>query len=78
MCKNINAWGRSLRILMGVIFVGNGAYMWSHAMPGADIASRALQLLFILLGAFSIYEGMVGWCAMKALQSKLEARRNRQ
>jgi hypothetical protein len=78
MCKNISPWGRSLRILMGIIFLGNGAFMWQHAMPGNDIASRALQGFFMLLGAFSVYEGVVGWCALKAWQSAREARQPKQ
>jgi hypothetical protein len=78
VCKNINFWGRSLRILMGIIFLGNGAFMWHHAMPGADIASRALQVSFMLLGAFSIYEGVVGWCALKAWQAARDARQRKQ
>jgi hypothetical protein len=55
-----------MRMATGLIFVFNGALLWSWGLPGTGLMSRLLQLVFVLFGLFAVYEGAVGWCAMKA------------
>lgn len=67
---NICRGGRTLRIITGLIFVGDGVFMALYNMPGDGVGSRLLQAFFILAGLFIIYEGAVGWCAIKALAER--------
>ena len=67
---NIRRGGRTLRLVAGLFFVGDGIFMAIYDMPGAGIGSRLFQAFFILAGLFMIYEGAVGWCAMKALMER--------
>ena len=64
---NIRRGGRTLRLVAGLFFVGDGIFMAMVDMPGSDVGSRLFQAFFILAGLFMIYEGAVGWCAMKAI-----------
>ena len=67
---NIRRGGRTLRLVAGLFFVGDGIFMAMVDMPGSDVGSRLFQAFFILAGLFMIYEGAVGWCAMKAIMER--------
>jgi sulfur relay (sulfurtransferase) DsrF/TusC family protein len=64
---NICRGGRTLRLIAGLFFVGDGVFMAVTNVPSSDIGSRLFQAFFILAGLFMIYEGAVGWCALKSL-----------
>ncbi len=59
-----------MRMATGLVFVFNGALLWSWGLPGAGVLSRLLQLVFVLFGLFAVYEGAVGWCAVKAFAAR--------
>ena len=69
MC-NIDVYGRLLRGATGLILLGNGLLMLAWNVPGAGLASRVLQGAMILMGAFCIFEAIVGWCAIRAMGYK--------
>lgn len=63
---NIGWGGRALRLATGLLFLGNGLMMWATGLPGTGVGSRLLQGFLVLFGLFVVYEGAVGWCAVKA------------
>jgi hypothetical protein len=67
---NIGRSGRLLRIATGALFVFNGIVLYKLNLPDKSIASHALQLFFIVSGLFCIFEGIAGWCALRALGMK--------
>lgn len=64
---NIHRGGRALRIVAGLVLVFDAILLAVFDMPGTGIWSRVLQLGLGLLGAFALFEGLVGWCAVRAL-----------
>lgn len=69
MC-NIDIYGRLLRGATGLVLLGNGLLMLVWSVPGAGLGSRVLQGAMIVLGAFCIFEAIVGWCAIRAMGYK--------
>jgi hypothetical protein len=67
---NINTVGRMIRIATGVILLADGALMWWYGFPGVSLGWRALQAVFVAMGLFTIFEGAVGWCALRAMGVK--------
>ena len=71
---NIGWGGRVLRLATGALLVGDGAWLWATGMPGPGVGSRVLQVVLIALGLFVLYEGAVGWCAVKAFVERRKRR----
>ncbi len=69
MTCNIDKRGRRLRSSFGV-FLMSGALLWHLAMPDAALWVHAIHLLIGLVGAFSLFQGLVGWCAIRAMGFK--------
>jgi len=69
MTCNIDRRGRRIRAFMGallVLIVG----VWFALAPGAPWAVHLLQAALALGGAFAVFEGLVGWCAIRAMGVK--------
>ncbi len=64
---NIGKGGRILRVVVGLVLLFDAWLLWKFQMPENWWWSFALQALLALMGAFSIFEGVVGWCAVRAL-----------
>ena len=64
---NINRGGRVMRIATGLVLLGDAVMLYMYDLPGAGVWSRVLQAVLALLGAFVLFEGLVGWCAVRAL-----------
>ncbi len=67
---NINRGGRWLRIAAGAVLILDGMIMWHWKVPGTGMISRLLQGVLVLAGAFCVFEGVVGWCAFRAMGIK--------
>jgi hypothetical protein len=64
---NIKGTGRLLRVVAGVVLLTDGVMLWHYRLPGNGLASHLLQGLLMAAGGFCLFEGIVGWCAMRAL-----------
>ncbi|MAB76643.1 MAG: hypothetical protein CMO47_09330 [Verrucomicrobiales bacterium] len=62
---NINPRGRILRGLLGLTTLAGGIYL----LLKTDSAFWSTGLC--TLGAFAIFEGIKGWCALRAMGVKL-------
>jgi hypothetical protein len=69
MTCNIDKRGRQMRALIGIILLV-GALLWHLAMPEADLWVHLVHLLVGLIGVFSIFQGLVGWCVVRAMGFK--------
>jgi len=58
---NIGLAGRIMRFLMGLLFAAAGIYL----VGWQDAAFWGTGL--IALGAFGMFEGIAGWCALRSL-----------
>ena len=67
---NINQKGRLWRFFLGFVLFFLGSIMFVAAVPGASAGDRAFQLLLMLFGVFVLTEGVMGWCALRALAGK--------
>lgn len=69
MTCNIDRTGRRMRAAMGagLVVVAMG---WFALMPSAHWAIHGGQALLALGGAFAVFEGLVGWCAIRAMGVK--------
>jgi len=66
---NIDKRGRWARSILGIALM-IGALLWHFAMPEADLWMHLLHLLIGLVGAFSLFQGLIGWCAVRAVGFK--------
>lgn len=64
---NINQKGRLWRFFLGFVLFFLGSIMFVAAVPGGDKADRIFQLAVMLFGVFVLTEGVMGWCALRAL-----------
>ncbi|HTK33450.1 MAG TPA: DUF2892 domain-containing protein [Candidatus Paceibacterota bacterium] len=55
--KNIGTTDRIIRIILGLVLCGSAFF----------VSSIVVQIVLVVLGIFSIYEALVGWCALYAL-----------
>jgi hypothetical protein len=65
---NIDAKGKFVRLIYGVILVAVGAiliYFW--ALHSGSVVRWAVSLLCLLGGAFAIFEARAGWCIVRAM-----------
>ena len=63
MNKNIGTSDRMVRIGIGTLLVAASIYLAWRYNPW-------IGLIPLILGAFSIYEAAIGWCALYALMGK--------
>jgi hypothetical protein len=66
-CCNIDRTGRIFRVVLGAVFVVNAGAMFWMEIPNGQWTGLLVQFLLGAFGAFSLYEGSVGWCAARAL-----------
>ncbi|MGI8908449.1 MAG: hypothetical protein ACR2IE_18395 [Candidatus Sumerlaeaceae bacterium] len=64
---NINAFGRMVRIATGLILLTDGILMVALDFPSTALGWRFVQAVLILMGAFAVFEGAIGWCALRAM-----------
>ena len=68
---NIDSRGRALRLIFGVVFLVDGLVLlllWA-LRTGSHIA-WITAIVMIAGGAFMIFEGRKGWCALRAMGMK--------
>ena len=68
---NIDSRGKSLRLIMGFVFLLDGLTLgvvwgWLRHSHIGWITSIAM----VVAGAFMIFEGRKGWCALRAMGMK--------
>ena len=65
---NIDARGKAVRLLFGLVFtlVGTGILIFGGRAEWSLIAGISM----LVGGAFMIFEGAAGWCAVRALGFK--------
>ncbi len=66
MTCNIDKRGRRIRAVMGALLVLI-VVLWFAFAPGASWTVNVFQALLALGGAFAVFEGLVGWCAIRAM-----------
>ncbi len=64
---NIGWGGRILRIVVGLVLIADAYLLYRFKMPDDQWWSLALQIVLAAFGAFTVFEGAVGWCAVRAL-----------
>ncbi len=69
MTCNIDKRGRRIRALAGALLVLIVA-VWLALAPEAHWAVHLLRAALALGGAFAVFEGLVGWCAIRAMGVK--------
>lgn len=72
MICNIDAKGRAVRLLSGLMFALGGAVLMARAWRGEGMTSLGWipGPLLLAAGAFQIYEGWAGWCVVRAMGFK--------
>jgi len=69
MTCNIDRTGRRIRAVTGALLV-LAVVVWFGLAPSAPWGIQALRVLLTLGGAFTVFEGLVGWCAIRAMGVK--------
>ena len=69
---NIDARGKAYRLMIGIVLaiVGTGLITLRWLGPLADLAwdwPLCAGVVLLAIGAFSMFEGWVGWCAVRAM-----------
>jgi hypothetical protein len=68
---NIDRRGKRARLINGIIFVAIGiTLMLSVARGSGSILMWGIAIVPVICGAFAIFEGAIGWCALRALGMK--------
>jgi hypothetical protein len=69
---NIDARGRSLRLIAGLVGLVAGLVLGVLMLGGVlESAWWWVPIVVLLLGGgFGVYEGRVGWCALRAMGFK--------
>ena len=67
---NIDQFGRIVRFITGFLLFFTGSIMFMTAMPGDGLWWRLFQGFITLLGIFILFEGAMGWCALRAMGFK--------
>ena len=65
---NIDARGKAVRLIMGIIFAIAGILIM--ALGGGAAWSVISGLCCLAGGGFMIFEGVAGWCAVRAMGFK--------
>jgi len=66
---NINARGKAVRLVLGVVFALTGLVLLTLSFMGI-VTGRwgwALATALLLAGGFMIFEGAAGWCVLRAM-----------
>ncbi len=63
---NIDRTGRKIRLIGGLVGMAAGVTWIITGWPGGTIAWIG-GVLLIALGAFGVFEGTIGWCAVRAM-----------
>ena len=69
MTCNIDKRGRWARGIPGALLV-IGALVWHLMVPDAGIWMHLVHLAIGLVGAFMVFQALVGWCAIRAMGFK--------
>jgi phage shock protein PspC (stress-responsive transcriptional regulator) len=68
---NIDARGRLVRLVWGLILVAGGLLlMLFWALPAGGWLAWLVTILTVISGVFAIYEARAGWCALRAMGFK--------
>lgn len=69
---NIDARGRAVRLVAGIIVLLLGVGVLFHACrhDRASAWSWTSGTLLLVIGGFQIYEGWAGWCVVRAMGFK--------
>ena len=68
---NIDAKGRAVRLIMGVVSLVAGLLLlWLRAWTSGGWLHWAASAAMVLYGAFAVFEGWAGWCAVRAMGFK--------
>ena len=71
MTCNIDAKGKLVRLIYGLIFVIAGiVLLFAWALPAGGALAWIVTIALITGGAFAIFEARAGWCAVRALGFK--------
>jgi len=71
MTCNIDAKGKLVRLIYGIVFLLTGiALVVFWAMSARTGASWIISICLILAGAFGIFEARSGWCIVRAIGIK--------
>ncbi len=68
---NIDGRGKRARLIYGIIAIVAAiilAVVW--AIPAGGLLPWVVSLILLLGGAFAVFEGWAGWCAMRAMGFK--------
>jgi hypothetical protein len=65
---NIDAKGKFVRLIYGVILVAVGAiFLYFWALHSGSALRWAVSLLCLASGAFAVFEARAGWCVVRAM-----------
>ena len=65
---NINAKGKAIRLICGIVFVISAILLGlGWAMPSEEVLPWALTIGLFGGGVFAIFEGWQGWCVIRAM-----------
>ncbi|MCC7204811.1 MAG: DUF2892 domain-containing protein [Phycisphaeraceae bacterium] len=66
---NIDAHGRSVRLATGLVALAAGFILIIYARRGifGDAWAWPIGIFLVIVGGFAMFEGYVGWCALRAM-----------
>lgn len=65
---NIDAKGKALRLIIGLVALLGGVLMVAlWAWGSGDWVAWAVSAAVVIYGAFAIFEGWAGWCIVRAM-----------
>ena len=74
MQPNIDHTGKMIRLITGAIFESIGLMLivlaWVGMMPGEGNWPYYVGVPCVLYGGFAIFEGLAGWCIIRAMGFK--------
>ena len=65
---NIDAKGKAVRLVIGLVTMGAGALVLT--LLGTDPLPLGIAAGCLLGGGFAVFEGWSGWCAVRAMGFK--------
>jgi uncharacterized membrane protein len=68
---NIDARGKRVRFVIGVVLLGTGvALLLLWAIPAGSSLAWIVTVICLVVGAFVLFEARAGWCAIRAIGIK--------
>ncbi|MGA2582894.1 MAG: YgaP-like transmembrane domain [Tepidisphaeraceae bacterium] len=68
---NIDRRGRQIRMINGIVTVILGIIaLFVLAIPRGGVLLWSITIILLFAGAFMIFEGAIGWCALRAMGVK--------